>query len=556
MKIDRKIKLILILLSAMLLFIIGINFITFNNLKGDAPAINLSGSERMRSYKLSYMINLYKEENSLEKKSLLQKNIIDEIKTFENILNGLENGNAELKLLPAKDSLVIEKLQKINSQWKALKTNYEKVLNSSNIEDQNQGLQFINGNVDQIVKDVNEVVALLDSASSKKVVLAEQISLAFFIISIIIAILSQLIARKSIIKPLHSLTAMMKDIASGQEDLTKRIEINSKDEIGELAKWFNVFVDNIHKIIISVSEISENVSNTSSQISEVSHQNGQATENIAMAAQEVSEGSFEQTSQVDVLFEKVNHLARRIENISDIIEKVLNNSEETESNAISGNNKIEKSAEQLRILSDIINDVSYKMDNLEKSSDEIGKIVDMITTISSQTNLLALNASIEAARAGEHGRGFSVVAEEVRKLAEQTDEATNQIVPIIKNIQNETYVAKDKMGKTLDELKNEVILMEESGDSLNNIVLNAKNTYLGVKNINNINTEINHEFDIIKTTAENISNVVKKNSDNSQSVAAAVEQQTASVEEISASVATLSEMASQMHLKVAHFKVK
>lgn len=112
------------------------------------------------------------------------------------------------------------------------------------------------------------------------------------------------------------------------------------------------------------------------------------------------------------------------------------------------------------------------------------------------------------------------------------------------------------MGKTLDELKNEVFLMEESGESLNNIVFNAKNTYLGVKNINNINGEINHEFDIIKTTAENISDVVKKNSDNSQSVAAAVEQQTASVEEISASVATLSEMALQMHLKVAHFKVK
>ncbi len=257
-------------------------------------------------------------------------------------------------------------------------------------------------------------------------------------------------------KPINNVIDMIKDIAEGEGDLTKRIDINTQDEIGELGKWFNAFLDKLHTIISDVSGVTREVASA-------------ATE-IAASSEEIAAGmerQQQQTSQVSAAVEEMSASVTEVaQKAADASTKAAGAGEQ----AATGGEVVIRTVEGMRAISEQVNESAVAVGELGRRGEEIGEIISVINDIADQTNLLALNAAIEAARAGEHGRGFAVVADEVRKLAERTTTATEEVAESIKAIQGETTKAVDRMTSGQERVQEGVQLAEQAGQALDAIV--------------------------------------------------------------------------------------
>jgi methyl-accepting chemotaxis protein len=319
--------------------------------------------------------------------------------------------------------------------------------------------------------------------------------------------ISAFVINRQIAEPLRQLADSLKDISEGEGDLTRRLEFDSGDELGVVGKSFDTFMEKLHGIM--------------SQIAANTHQLASASEEISTSAALMAERADTQQNQTTQISTAMQEMSSTVLQVSENSNKATEASRQAAETAREGGGIVEETLTQMRAIAESVEGTAKKMEELGKSSDQIGRIAGVIDDIADQTNLLALNAAIEAARAGEQGRGFAVVADEVRKLAERTTTATKEIAQMITNIQNETKTAVTAMEAGTKQVENGVKSTARAGDSLKQIIEMAERVGDMITHIATAATEQSSATEEINQNLEQIAKLVKESAVGAQQAAKA-----------------------------------
>lgn len=356
------------------------------------------------------------------------------------------------------------------------------------------------------------------------------------------------------LKPIIWIKNQLTVLATHGGDLTQRIQVKSSNEIGDLASSFNIFIETIHNIITEMKVKSQQIADLSNRISQNANASGTASEHIASATVTLAEAANRQSQDVSVIILETENTLKKTAEGSIGAESTLELAVSSTVTAQQGYSFMLGIIDEYTWLSTAIKFATESIQNLGYRSIEIGNITNVIKEIADQTNLLALNASIEAARAGEHGRGFSVVADEIRKLSESTTKAAKSISELISDTQNETAVTVKTMESNMDKVSMQLGSIKTGKDAFETIVENVKHTESNVKAMFAILNDLNDYADMIDMIMTEMSDKVSDNMAYSQEVAASTQEQCASVEEINATVSELCELVGQLHQDVEQFK--
>ncbi len=327
--------------------------------------------------------------------------------------------------------------------------------------------------------------------------------------------------------PLKTMVGMLRDITEGEGDLTKRLDADRGDEIGDVCRWFNRFVDNMHTIISQVSGTTRQVTASAAQLHSTAEQIATAAEEVACQSTTVATASEEMSATSNDISQNCSLAAEVSNRASD--------------NARGGALVVQETLEGMHNIADKVRESAHTVENLGARSDQIGAIVGTIEDIADQTNLLALNAAIEAARAGEQGRGFAVVADEVRALAERTTRATKEIGSMIKGIQQETSGAVSSMENGVKEVERGMDSSRKSGEALQQI-LDA---------INDVTLQVHQ----IATAAEEQTAVTGEISSNINQITDVVQQTAKGAHETAKEASLLTGLAGELEQLVGRFKL-
>jgi methyl-accepting chemotaxis protein len=285
------------------------------------------------------------------------------------------------------------------------------------------------------------------------------------------------------------------------------LEVTSADEVGQAVELLNQMKNSLKGIIESVAATAEHVASASEEISSSATQQAQSAET--------------QTNQTTQVATAMQEMSSTVMQVSENSSKAAESSRQAAETARQGGNIVNQTLTKMRAIADSVGATARKVEELGKSSDQIGRIVGVINDIADQTNLLALNAAIEAARAGEQGRGFAVVADEVRKLAERTTSATKEIAQMIRTVQEETKVAVSAMEEGTKQVEEGVQTTAQAGDSLKGIIHTSEEVGEMIMHIATAATEQSSATEEINNNMEQIAKLVKESADGAQQSAKA-----------------------------------
>ncbi|WXB93063.1 methyl-accepting chemotaxis protein [Bacillus sp. FJAT-52991] len=359
---------------------------------------------------------------------------------------------------------------------------------------------------------------------------------------------------RSLSKPLHLVTQQVDRLAHG--DLTvEPLNIKNKDEIGILANDFNIMATNIREIITTVEHSIQQASASAENLSAISEETSASSQEISSAIDEIASGTAQQAKDVEVSNKKMADLSTKIEMVEQLNEKM--NVQSQAANKASQAGLAQMTSLQLKSeeANELCHTVVEVMNRLSVRVNEIESVMSVIHTISDQTNLLALNASIEAARAGEHGKGFAVVAEEVRKLAEQSSQATGDVRQTLNGIISESDQALQAIELSQSLNNEQTKAVSDTKQAFELIVDSVKEI---VSSINEVDHEVQkiavHKGEVL-ASIEHIAAIAQQSSASTEEITASMEEQLRAIATIAGSAEQLNEVGDELKQKISKLQI-
>ncbi|WP_105616279.1 methyl-accepting chemotaxis protein [Vallitalea okinawensis] len=550
-------KLAVILLLVFIPFVVSVllSFATFNAMSDDGVAINLSGSQRMRTMLLGFYTLEYIEALESNNQELLDesKTILEnELETYDDIMNALIDGDTQYKISPNNNDELVSTILEVKKDTEKYSLAIRQILEGQSVTS-NQ--QFVTENSLLIKNEINQIVGKYQENYDHKLFVLKLEQIIILLCGFLILLFGIIRAHRQIVKPIKKVTTIMKDIADGDGDLTGRVHIETNDEIQQLGHWYNIFVENIQSLVAQVKSDVNYLSQASDEISSALEQSNLGMEEIVNKTALVSESSIHEASVVEETNASIIELSNNADAIAERTVITSKHSCDTLDYSTLGEKYVDEVVEANALVHNSTGIVFEAIQKLKFTSERVGEVVNIIDGIAGQTNLLALNASIESARAGEQGKGFAVVADEVRKLAEESKASAASIINLIKEIQDNTDLAD----QAIQEGKERVdISVEKSNQAKEQFKRILSAVEVITEHSNAVSSSSKEQANISEEMTKAIEQISSTTTDNAESVKqinSIIEMQVASFEEIGANLTELNQKALRLKQLSDKFKV-
>ncbi len=446
----------------------------------DATAINMAGRQRMLSQRVAKEAMMVVQ--GVENRATVEKTI----RLFESSHEKLMNGDKTSHIEAVKDPAVIAQMNLVTSLWQTYKDDIFAYIQNGD----RPSLERLQVNSPIVLKEMNKAVGMMATLANGKVQQQQIISFTMTAIVLLLVILGRMFGMTMLMKHITGLKTHLEFVSQG--DFSRAIDIKYKDdEIGSLNAAYNTLLGRIGNIMNSI------------MLSASRSMSG--AENIGASLVETERGVSQQHNELDQVATAMNEMVATVQEVATNATRAAKSAEDADEAAANGKQVTERAVAGINDLAQQLNEASNVMHLLENDSQEVGKVLEVINGIAEQTNLLALNAAIEAARAGEQGRGFAVVADEVRTLAQRTQQSTEEIRSIIERLQDQSRNAVSVMNKSLAKTHESVDQTAEVGEALQAIVMSI--------------TEITDMSHNIATAAEEQTHVAEEIDKNITSIA-------------------------------------